>query len=82
MLLAFRNISKGGSHYRAKKRIWEDLILPELLSDNLFVVPEDFFSENDDFVRETKNFAMRKNTVKVKQASKESDNTSNAGTTT
>jgi hypothetical protein len=45
---------KGGSYYQAKKHIWEDLILPELFSDNLSDVPEDIYSKNDDFVRETK----------------------------
>jgi hypothetical protein len=30
------------------------MILPELLSDSLFRVPHEIFSENDDFVRETK----------------------------
>jgi hypothetical protein len=54
MQLAFRKVLKEGRHYRAKKHIREDLILPELLSDNLSNVPDDFFSENDDFVRETK----------------------------
>jgi hypothetical protein len=59
---------KGGSYYRAKKHVREDLILPELLSDNLFDVPGAFFSENDNFVRETKIVPREKNTVKVKQA--------------
>jgi hypothetical protein len=40
---AFRNVLKGGSYYRAKKHIREDLILPELLSDNLFHVPDVIF---------------------------------------
>jgi hypothetical protein len=43
MQLAFRNVSKGGSYYQVKKHIREDMILPELLSDNLFDVPEDIF---------------------------------------
>jgi hypothetical protein len=41
MQLAFHNVSKGGSYYRAKKHIREDLILPELLLDKLSDVPED-----------------------------------------
>jgi hypothetical protein len=52
--VAFRNVSKGECYYRAKKHFKEALILPELLLDNLSDVPEDIFSENDDFVRETK----------------------------
>jgi hypothetical protein len=38
-----RNISKGECYYRAKKHFREDLILPELLSYNLFNVLEDIF---------------------------------------
>jgi hypothetical protein len=41
--LVFRNVSKGGRYYQAKKHIRENLILPELLSDNLSDVPEDIF---------------------------------------
>jgi hypothetical protein len=41
--LGFRNVSKGECYYRAKKHFREDLILPELLSDNLSDVPEDIF---------------------------------------
>jgi hypothetical protein len=41
--LAFRNVSKGEYYYRANKHFREDLILPELLSDNLSDVPEDIF---------------------------------------
>jgi thioredoxin-related protein len=53
--LAFCNISKGDCYYCAKqkKHFREDLILPELLSDNLSDVLEDSF-QNHDFVRETK----------------------------
>jgi hypothetical protein len=54
MQLALRNVSKGRSYYRVKKHIREDLILAELLSNNLSDVTEDTFSENYDFVRETK----------------------------
>jgi hypothetical protein len=42
MQLAFCNVLKGGSYYRAKN-IREDLILLKLLSDNLSNVPEDIF---------------------------------------
>jgi hypothetical protein len=52
--LELHNISKGDCYYRAKGHFREDLILPELLSDSLSDVPEDIFSEYDDFVRETK----------------------------
>jgi hypothetical protein len=52
--LALRNISKEECHYQAKGHFREDLTLPELLSDNISDVPEDFFSENYDFVREIK----------------------------
>jgi hypothetical protein len=38
-----RNASKGECYYRAKKHFREDLILPELLSDNLSDVPVDIF---------------------------------------
>jgi hypothetical protein len=38
------------------------------LSDSLSDVLEDFFRENDDFVRETKIVPREKNTVKVKDA--------------
>jgi hypothetical protein len=38
-----RNVSKGECYYRAKKNFREELILPELLSDNLSDVPEDIF---------------------------------------
>jgi hypothetical protein len=40
---AFRNILKERSYYQAKKHAKEDLLLPELLSDNLSDVPEDIF---------------------------------------
>jgi hypothetical protein len=49
-----RNISKGECYYRAKKHFREDLILPELLSDNYPMFSRTFFSEIDDFLRETK----------------------------
>jgi hypothetical protein len=55
---------KGECYYRAKKHFREDLILPELLSDNFLRIS---FSKNDDFVRETK-IVPRENTVKVKEA--------------
>jgi hypothetical protein len=55
-------------YYRAKKHFREGLILPELLSDNLSDVLETFFSENDDYVRETKIVPRERNTVKVKEA--------------
>jgi hypothetical protein len=35
MQLAFHNVLKAGRYYRVKKHVREDLILPELLSDNL-----------------------------------------------
>jgi hypothetical protein len=38
-----RNDSKGECYYQAKKHFREDLILPELLSDNLSDVPEDIY---------------------------------------
>jgi hypothetical protein len=41
--LVLRDVSKGGRYYQGKKYIMEDLILPELLSDNLFDVPDDIF---------------------------------------
>jgi hypothetical protein len=51
-------MSQARSSHRAKKYIREDLILPELLSDNLSDVPEDIFSaiksESDDSVTEEK----------------------------
>jgi hypothetical protein len=37
------NVSKGECYYQAKKHFKEDLILPELLSDNLSDVLEDIF---------------------------------------
>jgi hypothetical protein len=50
------------------------VIVPELLSDNLFDVPEDIFSDResdrDDSVRERKVVCLNKVTVKVKQASR------------
>jgi hypothetical protein len=50
------------------------VIVPELLSDNLFDVPEDIFgdreSDRDDSVRERKVVRLNKVTVKVKQASR------------
>jgi hypothetical protein len=68
----FRNVSRGGSYYQAKKHIGEDLIFSELLPNNLFDVPDDmFYSENDDFMWETKIVLRgKKNTVKLKQASR------------
>jgi hypothetical protein len=49
----------------------EDVILPELLSDNLFDVPEDIFSDSesasDDSMRE-RFCTQNKVLVKVKQA--------------
>jgi hypothetical protein len=42
----------------------------------------ELFSENEDFVRETKIVMREKNTVKSETSSKESDNTSIAGPTT
>jgi hypothetical protein len=41
--LAFHNISKKGEILQSKKHARDDLILPELLSDNLSDVPEDIF---------------------------------------
>jgi hypothetical protein len=41
--LAFCNVSKGECYYRPKKHFREDLILPELLSDNLSDVFGDIF---------------------------------------
>jgi hypothetical protein len=38
-----RNDLKGECYYQAKKHFREDLILPELLSDNLSDVLEDIF---------------------------------------
>jgi hypothetical protein len=38
----------------------EDLILPELLSDNLPHVPEDIFQQKYDFMRETKIVPQKK----------------------
>jgi hypothetical protein len=58
--LAFCNVSKGGSFYRAKRHIREDLILPELLSYNLSDVPEDIFLEKLRFYERNKNCVMRK----------------------
>jgi hypothetical protein len=43
MQLAFLNVLRGGSYYRGKEHIREDLILPEILSDNLSDVPDDIF---------------------------------------
>jgi hypothetical protein len=43
MQLGFCNDSKGECYYRAKKHFREDLILPELLSGNLYNVPEHIF---------------------------------------
>jgi hypothetical protein len=37
------NVSKGECYYQAKKHFREDLILPDLLSDNLSNVPVDIF---------------------------------------
>jgi hypothetical protein len=66
--LAIYNISWGGSYYWAKNISGEDLILPELLSDSLFHVPHDIFQLKWQFCERNKNCAMRKNTMKVKQA--------------
>jgi hypothetical protein len=41
--LAFRNVLRGGSYYRTKKHIREDLIMTDLLSDSLSDVPDDIF---------------------------------------
>jgi hypothetical protein len=41
--LVFCNILKGECYYRAEKHFRENLILPELLSDNLSDVPEEVF---------------------------------------
>jgi hypothetical protein len=49
-----------------KKHFREDLILPELLSDNLSDVPEAIFRRKRRFCKRNKNCAVRKNTVKVK----------------
>jgi hypothetical protein len=44
MQLGFCDVLEGECYYRAKeKNFREDLILPELLSDNLFDLPEDIF---------------------------------------
>jgi hypothetical protein len=52
----------------SEKHIREDVILPELVSDNLSDVPEDIFQRKLRFCERNKNCAARKNTVKVIQA--------------
>jgi hypothetical protein len=42
------------SYHQAKEYLTEDVIIPELLSDNLSDVPEDIFNYSDDSVRERK----------------------------
>jgi hypothetical protein len=81
MQLAFCNVSKGGSYYRAKKHSREDLILQELLSDNLSDVPEDIFQRKR-FCDRNKNCAVRKKYSESGTSSKESDSTLNVGATT
>jgi hypothetical protein len=66
--LAFRNFSRGGNYYWEKKHIREDLILPDLLSENLSHVFDDILQWKWPFCERNKNCAARKNTVKVKQA--------------
>jgi hypothetical protein len=79
-------MAQARSYHRAKKFLTEDVILPELLSDNLSNVPEDTFndsgSDSDDSVRE-KLCAQNKVTVSqtTSEESDDSDDTSNAGAT-
>jgi hypothetical protein len=60
----------------------EDVILPELLSDNLSDVPENIFSDSDNSVREIKTVLPEQSYSESETSSEESDNTSNAGATT
>jgi hypothetical protein len=74
------------SSHRAKKYLRENVILLELrvLSDNLFDVPEDIFSESDsdDSVREINIVRPVQNENESPTSSEESDNISNAWATT
>jgi hypothetical protein len=65
------------SPHRAKKYLREDLILPELLSDNLYDVPQDIFSENDgdNSVREINIVWPVQSESESSISSNESDNT-------
>jgi hypothetical protein len=68
MQLAFRNISKGGSSYRAKKKkSWKIWFFQNYCRTIYPMFLRTFFSKND-FVRETKIVPWEKNTAKVKQA--------------
>jgi hypothetical protein len=65
-------MSQVWSYHPVKKFITEDVIFPELLSDNLSDVPEDIFSDSesdsDDSVRERKIVCPKQSYSKVKQA--------------
>jgi hypothetical protein len=73
---------KHGVLTEQKKYLREDLILPELLSDNLSNIPDDIFSESDDSVREINIVRPVQSESESSTSSKESDNTSNARATT
>jgi hypothetical protein len=67
----------------------EDVIVPELLSENLSDVPEDIFSDSerdrDDSVREIKTVCPKQSYSESQTSSEESDNsndTSKVGATT
>jgi hypothetical protein len=68
----------------SKQYLREELILPELLSDNLSDVSEDIFSESDsdDSVREINIVWPEHSENESSTSSEESDNTSNAWATT
>jgi hypothetical protein len=75
------------SYHRANTFLTEDVILPELLSDNLFDVPEDIFMVarvTEDSVRERKIVRPKQSYSESHTSSEESDDgnyTSNVGST-
>jgi hypothetical protein len=70
------------SPHRVQKYLREDLILPELLSDNLYDVSEDIFIESDDSVRKLNIVRPVQTESESSTSSEESDNTSNVQATT
>jgi hypothetical protein len=82
-------MSQAWSYHRAKTFLMEDVIVPELLSDNSANVPEDIFSDSesdsDDSMSERKIVRPRQSYSENQTGSEESNNsndTSNVGATT
>jgi hypothetical protein len=66
-------MSQAWSSHRAKKFLTEDVILPELLSDNLSDVPEDIFSDSESNIDDS---ARKRKIVHSKQCYSESQTSS------